>query len=173
MGMANRWSPNRYQCSTDTELLVSILVRYPELATVCLDASTQTLRLSFLVAGELPAAKFRSLRRRVELSVRAYGQLRSVCPGVICVRQSSDDQLTVLHVVRDIQSLSQEEIGMLVALMREALGSQLTTDDHWVGDDMSGQEEVIDQMLEDIRSSRQQRRLTALRDDGRVLVFNH
>jgi len=63
---------------------------------------------------------------------------------------------------------------MILALAAEAFGKDLVVDrlpdvEH---DELAAQEELIEEMLEDLRESPHEPNLIAFREEGRVLVFN-
>ena len=87
---------------------------------------------------------------------------------------SLGDHLTMVEIRRDVSTLTQEEISLVIALMRMEFRQQLVVDpgDSLYEDELALQDEMIEQMLEDLRESRSDRRLVAFREEGRVMVFN-
>ena len=58
-------------------------------------------------------------------------------------------------------------------IIKDELGDQLVTDENSLAEDeIILQEEVINHMLAAIRSNGTEKNITAVREDGRVLVFN-
>jgi hypothetical protein len=72
---------------------------------------------------------------------------------------------------RDIISLSQKEITLIIALLREEFGVSLITDedDFQLIDDLTLHEELVSYMLENVKANIE---LIALRDEGKVVVYN-
>jgi len=155
-------------------LFVSILVRYPEVATVTYRRDTHSVKLTFLVRSALSAKRVASFRALVEKSVRVYTTLRRRTVRLMELEARVSSPVSVLEMRRDIESLTQGELSMILALAAEAFGKDLVVDrlpdvEH---DELAAQEELIEEMLEDLRESPHEPNLIAFREEGRVLVFN-
>lgn len=87
---------------------------------------------------------------------------------------SSDDGIGILQITRDVATLSQTELALIVELVLDRFGPDLIVDDgdSLVEEDMLAQDELIREMLADLQDGRLERNLIAFRDGGRVLVFN-
>ena len=86
----------------------------------------------------------------------------------------TQDCFTILEFQRDVLTLTQKEIALVIALLQEQFGENLITeeDDELLVDDLSLHEELIGRMLEHTIETSANRSLVALRDEGKVLVFN-
>lgn len=156
-------------------LLVSILIRYPEPATLSLDPSSSTITFKFLVTEVISRRRFWNLRRKVFESLKTFHHLNKVPMVSLRVEQVGFDGLTVIEVTRDVASLTQQEITLVIELMKEELGNSLVIDNTAripFEEEMTIQEELIEQMLDDIREVNTTANLIAVREEGRVLVFN-
>lgn len=73
-----------------------------------------------------------------------------------------------------MSALSLKEINLLIALLREELGATLVTDedDDLQVDDIALHEELLGYMLESVKQKRANIELIALRDEGKVVVYN-
>ena len=161
--------------SKSVSLLISILVRYPEVGSLHYDPLTQELRFTFLLTRALSEGETAALRERVVASLEALGHLEGRTMLECHLENSSlGDHLTMVEIRRDVSTLTQEEISLVIALMRMEFRQQLVVDpgDSLYEDELALQDEMIEQMLEDLRDSRSDRRLVAFREEGRVLVFN-
>ena len=80
----------------------------------------------------------------------------------------------MLTILRDVATLSKGEIALIIVLLRENLSGKLMSDenDALLEEDLLVQEEVIDNMLENIKNQHNCNGLIGIREDGRVLVFN-
>ncbi|MEW6723643.1 MAG: hypothetical protein AB1331_01805 [Bacillota bacterium] len=155
-------------------LLISLLVRYPEVATINFDPRARTLRLTFLTRPGLSEDQWHQVLKRLQQSVEVYARLERQRVQRAWFDVDSFGELVTLVVERDVETLSRGEISLLVELLRDLLGEELMVDE--VGatgdDDMYMQEQYIDQLLDDLRESRQEKCLVAFREEGRVVVFN-
>lgn len=155
-------------------LFVSILVRYPEVASVTYRRETHSLRLSVLVKSALPDERVSALRDAVHKSVLAYSRLVGRELRLFGFEVKSKLGVSVVEMSRDIDSLTKSELSMVLTVIRQYFGEELVVDQipHVESEDLAVQEELIEEMLDDLRDSRQQPNLIAFREEGRVLVFN-
>mgnify|MGYP005842522961 CR=1 FL=1 len=160
--------------STSAGLLVSILVRYPELGTINYDPEQHCLRFTFLLTRVLTEEEFGAWREKLEASLEAYWYLEKREPVAFDVQWSTFGRVAVLEITRDVGTLTQEEISLVIDLLREGFGALLMVDgdDTVIEEELRQQEELIGQMLEDFKVTRLERKLIAFREEGRVLVFN-
>ncbi|MEW6522096.1 MAG: hypothetical protein AB1445_00755 [Bacillota bacterium] len=160
--------------SKSVSLLVSVLVRYPEVAAVDFDPTKQTIKFTFLLTRALSKQSFRELASKVVDSLEAFNALEGKGAGTVAVHRVRHPGLTVVEVTRDVASLTQAEISLVVAVVREHSGRVLAADggEAMQEEELAVQEELIAEMLEDVRVSQQGRNLTAFREDGKVVVFN-
>lgn len=161
--------------SKSTGLLVSILVRYPELATINYDPRSQTLKFTLMVRRAQKKTNFARFQRRLQVSVETLKFLEGKPAGTFAVSREDFGKVSVFEITRDVHTLTQEEISMLIHLFQEEFDARLVRDEapeYVFEDDTVIQEEVIDRMLEDLKGSRQEKDLIAVREEGRVLVFD-
>ncbi|NPV28286.1 MAG: hypothetical protein HPY58_01250 [Firmicutes bacterium] len=155
-------------------LLTSILLCYPEIATINLDPKSRTVKFTFYLSNGVAKAKLKEFHRHLKESLRAYYYLEKREIEVCSLVFQSLDFFTTIEFQRDVQTLSQKEIALIIALIKEEFGSQLVTeeDDGLMIDDLSLHEELIGYMLENAKRSSSNTKLIALRDEGKVFVFN-
>lgn len=155
-------------------LLISILVRYPEVATINFDPSRQVLQFTFIASRVLQPAELDRLRETVLDSIAAFNLLENRQAAVSSIDCQVYEQLTMVEVRRDVRTLVQEEIALVVQLLRRHLDRDLVaeTGESLVEEDLLIQEEIIEHMLENIKGSGEDKHLFAFREEGRVLVFN-
>jgi hypothetical protein len=155
-------------------LLISVLVRYPELSTVNFDPQRRLLKFTFILTRPLERSRFEKARRRLRESILAYSEFKSRTPSVIEASRTDFEDITVVEVRRDVETLTQEEISLVIDVMREEFGTLLAADknDNLMEEDLLVQEEIIEEMLQDVRDCRQVRNIIEFREEGRVVVFN-
>ena len=155
-------------------LLVSILLRFPEVGSVTYDPQHHALRFTMLFRGKLTAQSFGELRELVTESVLALSQLQGVEVRIIDVERTAFKGVTALAVLRDVETLTREEIAMLIALARSRFGDGMVVEAEsgLIEEDLLVQEQLIDAALDDLRDARQHQNLIAYREGGRVMVFN-
>lgn len=155
-------------------LFVSILTRYPEVASVTYKGETHCLRLTFIVRSALPGERVRELKDLLAKAVTGYAWLARQEVRWFELEAVVRQGVSVLELWRDLDSLTQDELSLILTLTAEFLGEDLVVDQVPAvdGDDLVAQDELIAEMLEDLRSTRTQPNLIAFREEGRVLVFN-
>jgi len=160
--------------SNSMSLIAFLLVRYPEIGSVRFDPMKKILQFSFVIMKILTEAEFNSFNEQLTLSLGNISELQARETGLIEVNYAEYDGLTFLEITRDIASLNQEEIALIIGVVQQFFEGFLLLDqeDSLQEEDEVLQEEMIEHMLEDLKDSRQEKRLIGFREEGRVLVFN-
>lgn len=155
-------------------LLISILVRYPEVATINFDPEKQLLKFTFIYSKVLGENELQDLKEKLLASIEVYNFLEGKDTRVVSLSHQVCEKLTLIEVQRDVNTLVQEEINLIVELFHQYLNSSLVTEENeqYIEEDLLAQEEIIEHMLESIKGSTQDKFLFAFREEGRVLVFN-
>ena len=164
----------REDLTSSVSLLISILIRYPEVAKINYDPESHNLKFTFIYAGVLAENESHDLSRNIISSIEVYNSLESKVPRQVKINFSESDNLTMIEIQRDVDTLVQEEIALIVDLLRQNISKCLVTEDNdsLIDEDLVIQEELIEHMLESIKAQSENKRLYAFRDEGRVLVFN-
>lgn len=160
------------QVSDSVGLLVSILVRYPEVGTINVDEVEQLLTLTFYLAEDL--SEHLPCHEHLTESLMLFNQLEGRKCRVCSLCLSRDEVVTTLEIVRDIETVTLSELNLLVNLMRQSYYEQLVTDvvDEIPEEEQLIQDEIIKHMLDIVRTKKLDKSVLALREEGRVLVFN-
>ncbi len=155
-------------------LLISILLRYPEVATINFNPESQLLKFTFIYSKVLENGELDSLKQKLMDSIEVYNLLEGKETKVVTLNHQICDNLTLLEVRRDVDTLAQEEITLIVELFHQFLKNDLVTEENeqLVEEDLIAQEEIIEHMLQSIKCSTQDKCLFAFREEGRVFVFN-
>jgi len=155
-------------------LIITLLVRYPEIATIVSHPQDGTLTLSFAIAAPLDRGVDRDVRESVSDHVRALLDLGREGPDVLDVVCESDAGMSFVRVTRDARSFSREELQLLVAVLaarfQGALVRNPAAEDDGLEDDGSA-DELIDYAIDALRDPAQQRSLVGFREEKRVLVY--
>ncbi|ABO50439.1 conserved hypothetical protein [Desulforamulus reducens MI-1] len=160
--------------TNSVSLLISILIRYPEVAKINYDPDKHNLNFTFIHSGIISDQELYQLKDNILSSIEMYNILEGKTPEVVKLDYNITDNLTMIEILRDVDTLVQEEIALMVELFRQYIKNSLITDDNesLVDEDLVIQEELIEHMLESIKNKSENKRLYAFRDEGRVLVFN-
>lgn len=155
-------------------LLISILVRYPEVGTINYEPGSQNLKFNFMLSKIIPKNNFDKFKSKVVSCLDTFNYLEGRIPQSIILRHAQSGGLTVLQVIRDVGTLTHEEIDLITKLIHQEFPNNLVTDDNvsLLEEELLVQEELIGHMLENVKDCIPQKKLIAFRENGRVLVFN-
>jgi hypothetical protein len=159
--------------SSDTVgLVIALLVRFPELATIVSHHADGTLTLSFAVAERIDRDAGRLLREHLADHVRSLVELGGESLDVLGIECESDAGTSFVRITRDVRTFGREELQLLVAVLHDRFGARLhksptADDDAFDGD----RDDLVDYALEALRDPTQQRSLVGFREEKRVLVY--
>ena len=160
--------------SPGANLLISILVRYPEVGTINYEAESGALRFTFMLATIPAADEFTHIKDKLLASIAAYHLLEGIKGARVDVCLIPCDRVAMLAIRRDVATLTKGEMALIIVFLRDALKDRLVADenDAILEEDLLVQEEVISDMLESMKRENAAGGLIGIREDGRVLVFN-
>jgi hypothetical protein len=160
--------------SHQASLLVSLLVRYPEIGSVKVHAGEGRLSFHIMLSRACTPEEIAAFRHLAIAHLEAYKQVSAREIGYIGVRGTAHANFTQIELTRDIATVSREELSLLVGLIRAHFGQNLIveSDEPLRDDERVYQEEIIDDMLEDVRAAGVHRELVGFREAGKVMVFN-
>lgn len=160
--------------SDGVHLLISLLVRYPEIGTISFEPGRQIIKFSFLIQANSSAMELSSLPDVLKQNLNAYHRLADIRNPYVDIKIQTWSSLTTLTLLRDIQSLQKGEIELTIALLKERVGSSLVKEENQSiqEEELLFQEEVIDNVLENVQKNDFEHRLYGIREEGRVMVFN-
>ncbi|TCS76674.1 hypothetical protein [Pectinatus cerevisiiphilus] len=155
-------------------LLVSILLRYPEIGTITFDPETDSLKLTFTLDNMVLSDKFEKFKKLLISSISAYHYLEKIENAKIRTETEVHENTLFFHVWRDMDTVSQDEIKLISELMDEHFGDAIIRDDASDAEEDTDdiQEELIDHMLGNVKLNHVSERIIGLWEEGRVLVFN-
>jgi len=161
------------ETNDSVNLVISLLVRHPELSRVIIKPRSAAIAFFFIVRAVFDSDERSRFERSVIEHVRALRALGRSGKADVAVRFSTGDDLTFVEVERDAKSIRREEIAMLVGLVTQTFGERLVVNPpaEEGDDDMSMQEESVVSALDAVQRSRQRKGLVGFRDDRRVLIY--
>ncbi|MDR1703014.1 MAG: hypothetical protein LBR56_09565 [Sporomusaceae bacterium] len=164
------------QSPDGVKLLISVLVRYPQIGTVSFDSDTNSLKFTFIISNLLPAEEAAFIKEIITSSIDSYHSLLQMNKKTAVLDIYSYEGVSMLTVTRDVSTLSCGEITLIVDILREHFEGALASD---LPEEMTGSEEgfindeIIENILKNVRKqSDTNRSLIGVREDGRVFVFN-
>ncbi len=159
--------------SDTVSLVCALLVRYPEIASMRSAPGEGTLRFSFAVQSRLDRARQRALIDDIESHVQGF---LTLCGdgGEVRVECESDRVMSFVHVTRDLETFSKDELTMLVELFADRFGSALVRNpvaEDQPDEDPAWQDELVESAIEALRDPAQSKSLVGFREEKRVLVY--
>ncbi|HTU81172.1 MAG TPA: hypothetical protein VMF61_03530 [Candidatus Acidoferrales bacterium] len=161
--------------NADTVSLVcALLVRFPELASIRSVPSERIVRLTFVVRQRLDRSAQSLLSEAVEDHVRAFLSLAADEPDTLRVECEGDRVMTFVHVTRDLESFSKEELELYAAFFAQRYGDALVRnpvpDDQFDADPVAQDESALC-AVEALRDPERSKNLVGFREEKRVLVY--
>jgi hypothetical protein len=155
-------------------LLVSLLVRHPELSRVVIKPRFAAIALFFIVRGSLDTEERTSFRHAVADHLRAFHQLAREPSPKVAVRIRADQGHTFVEIEREARDITRDEIALMVALVAQSFGERLIVNppaDDPNEDDGSGREDAVGSALDAVRRAKQAKGLVGFREERRVLIY--
>ncbi len=155
-------------------LICALLVRFPELASIRSGPADGTVRLTYAVRRRLDRAAQSSLAAGIEEHVGGFLSLSKDEPEVIGVECEGDRAMTFVHITRDLESFTKEELDLQLGFLRQTYGDALVRspqpDDHADGDPAAEDEAAL-YAVEALRDPARSKSLVGFREEKRVLVY--
>ncbi len=157
-----------------TGLLVSILLRYPEVATVSYDPDMSSLRFTF-VTIMLADEERADLESTMVKAICAYYHIRKSHPLMLHMEWQDMGCFDHLIFYCDAETFSLGLLDMLADLFAECFPDvvQVLDEDRSYRYDYPT-EELLDSLMDNVRANLAGKtlKIIAYRDEGRVVVFN-
>lgn len=166
---------NEEELSESAGLLISILMRYPEICAISFNPDDDTIILSFSFRKIIPAEQFLKCKEGLGECLAAYGFLENKKPPIVEVHWITIDALSILKIKYDVKNMTKNEIALIISFLQEEFNDLLMreqdTNDPLDEEDLILQEEFIGHMLENFKVAVPRKKLMAFREEGKVHVF--
>lgn len=162
-----------FEDSYYVQLMVNLLVRFPEIYTINYNLAKHSCSLSYMIRKVLKGKSYQDLCCNLDQSVQALRYFEKKEPVQMQVHKKNIDSLTCLEIVMIALPPVIEEISLVTNLLREEfpgiLVSELRTDeDEW--DDLSYWEDISGLMK--VRDEQREENLFAFREAGKVYIYD-
>lgn len=152
--------------------LIAVLMRYPEVSSVQYNPEAKNIQVTFVIRGAIAAPVWERVWDSAVSSLTAYRQMTKRPLAIVELTRDVSSDVTTIELVRDTQTVSVEEIGILIEILRDHADLTVLFDPHdLLEEDMMVQEETIQERLQTLVQEGSGQ-LVAMRDEGRVLIFN-
>jgi hypothetical protein len=161
--------------NADTVSLVcALLVRFPELASIRSMPAEGSVRLTFALRTRLDKRGQAALADAIDDHVQGYLLFAKDEARALRIECEGDRSTTFVHVTRDTDTFSKDELELLVSVLRErypeALVHNPLPEDH-LDADAAAQDEAALYAIEALRDPAQSKSLVGFREEARVLVY--
>lgn len=151
------------------ELLSSILMRYAEVGSAHYWRDQHALKFTFMIRRHIEVS---TLQEILKPALEFFHRLEGQSMRIFDLACRSEENVCVITVTRDVDSMTQREVGLIVELIKGNYKKQLLYDELYLPEEEQiFQEERITHMLSSIHSNDIDKNVVALREKGRVLVF--
>lgn len=164
----------RVENADTVSLVCALLVRFPELASIRSMPVDRTVRLTFALRQRLDRHAQAALTEALDDHIRSFLALFGDDPETLRFECESDRSMTFVHITRDLESFTKEELELQVAFFGDRFSDALVRnpvpDDH-VDADPAAQDEAALFAVEALRDPAQSKSLVGFREEKRVLVY--
>lgn len=159
--------------SPATRLLISMLIRYPEVTSVRYEPSTKSIVLSFFLQGFTEPKLIEDCQCELQTYIEMCAVLEGKRANVGKLEFTTHDQLTIITYGQSIDLITNSEILLLTHILHSYFSGQVTLEPISIGqDDLQYQEELINRLLGHREEFNEEKHVLAYREDGRVYVYN-
>ncbi|MGZ4105782.1 MAG: hypothetical protein ACXVP5_00365 [Tumebacillaceae bacterium] len=163
----------RLKESLGTNLLISLLIRYPELSSLRYNPMNTMLSFTILVKGDVEPARQTEFVTRVADYFAACQELDPNFSPLGRIEQAADEGVTVIMYEQKLETLTIAETRLFMELVTEFYRGQIgDTGTPLHEDDAFTQEEIIETILGQKEHLREEKSIVAYREGGRVFVYN-
>ncbi|GAC1654622.1 MAG: hypothetical protein NVS9B12_05290 [Vulcanimicrobiaceae bacterium] len=163
-----------HENSDTVSLICALLVRFPEIASVRSIPMDGNVRFTFVVSRKLDRAAQRAVVASIDDHVESFLHLEGDAPRTVRVGCETDKAMTFIHVTRDLESFSRDELTLMVNVFadrfHDALVRNPAAEEHFE-EDPAVQEELVDCAIDSMRDPKQAKSLVGFREEKRVLVY--
>jgi hypothetical protein len=161
--------------NADTVSLVcALLVRFPELASIRSVPADRTVRLTYALRHRLDRSAQAAVAEAIEDHVASFLVLTKDEAETLRVECESDRGMTFVHVTRDLESFTKEELELQAAFFNERFAETVVRNpapDDTFDADPGAQDEAALYAIEALRDPAQSKSLVGFREEKRVLVY--
>jgi hypothetical protein len=150
-------------------LLISILWRYPEVSTIHYWQEQHAIKFIFML---MDVDDISGLQQKLPEALSVFHKLENSKMSRCNVEFRQEECVCVLTITRDVDSMTQSEVSLIVELVKQEFNDSLIIDQIYLPEEeILYQEELIEQLLATILSGDIDKNVVAVRAEGKVLVY--
>ncbi|GAX91799.1 hypothetical protein [Effusibacillus lacus] len=159
--------------SPATHLLISMLIRYPEVSSVRYDPNNRSLIFTFFLQGKLDQARQSACMDNLRIYFDTCANFDRHFPPLGELVFMPLEDITVVTYEQLVNRVSTSEIHLLTAVLQDHFAKQVALDPLMIEEeDLEMQEELINRLLDHRGILEEQQQIVAYREGGKVFVYN-
>ncbi|NLC10623.1 MAG: hypothetical protein GX767_00025 [Firmicutes bacterium] len=162
------YKPEKGAESYYVNLLISILVHYPEIFTIYYDLVQKKCKLSYMINKPLWGNKYINFKRHFFDSFNLYFDLLGTNNTAPVIKKIIFSTMALLELSWHTQNLSMGEINLINELIVNEFEKSICSDERYLH---TNQGELVEYLLP-YRRENKEKHLFAFRDAGRVYVYD-
>lgn len=158
----------------EIEILAALLVAFPQMSRVTFDPDKRGLSMAFLCQGPVSKRKRKRLETLYLDSIEVYARLTGRDMSIVRCYWETIDDFYCFHVERDVASLSTGELNLTVSLISGEVELISESEEPFATDSELAWSArlLVQELVERIRDLQCSRKLVALREGEKVIVFH-
>lgn len=154
-------------------LLTTLMLYYPELSTINYSPRGKLFKLGFIISNELNKNIINNLSCELSTVLNTYFSLSGKKKNIYFkLKNTCAPGITIIEIIRDAISLRQKEISLIVGYLRNRFGQDIVSEEIYMPEhNLIENDQFIASLLEDLCRKDPKSFIIAVREEGRVLIF--
>lgn len=156
------------------DLLIMLLLRFPEIFTINYNLVKSTLKLSFMLKNRPENSRYIQFRKTFQDAARAYIDMAKLNTAVPTLHRKTIDSWILLQVTWKKDNISLEDVNLINRIIWNEFKNDLVLDTRikeFSGKEASPNEEFIEYLLSR-KTENDEENIFAFREAGKVYVFD-
>jgi hypothetical protein len=152
------------------DIFITISLKYPELNAVKYQVDKDQIILEVALNGKTINQKIKSFTKKTVSHLSLFHKLANKKPTLLELDFKEVSGITFLRFLRDIKSLTEEEIELFFHLLMDDFSNSIIRDNQSIDNREIFKKKV--KLIKVIRENSSMTRFFAYRKEGKVFVFN-
>lgn len=155
------------------DVFLTVSLNHPEINAVKYLADKEQIILEVALNTVIEPLKRKSFLKKTRECLDLFHRIAGQKPGLMKIELIDKSELSFLRFYRDVGTLSQDEISLLILLLREEFANLLVTDNNDIVAKDAFKRKLKRTLMQKLnRNSSNSTDFLAYRKEGRVFVFN-
>ena len=162
------------EVSDSVGLLITILVRYPEISKINYEPENQMIKMTYLIKNTFSEEELDHSFGNLKECVLTFNYLQQNNNISVETKYEINEDYITLDLYRDIDTFTVSELNVIIQLLHTDFPKSVIVDSNefFYEDELQWQEELITDMLENLKKALPLKKMLAFRDEGKVRVFD-